>query len=96
MQTQLQLDGANCPTCFNETIDALAEIKGVQKVHGSFSGPCIEVEHDEVVLGEINDVISHHLHGIEMYGNELSMVEVNTSDVKSCCHGHTHENVPSE
>ena len=46
MQTSVRIDGANCPTCFNETIDALSHLDGVHRVHGSFAGPCLEIDHD--------------------------------------------------
>ena len=50
MQTSLRIDGANCPTCFNETLDALAHLDGVRAVHGSFAGPCIEIDHDAALV----------------------------------------------
>ncbi len=73
MQTSLRIEGANCPTCFNETLDALGRLDGVRSVRGSLAGPCIEVDHDveiEVITGLIRD----RLHGIEMFANEIRMV----------------------
>jgi hypothetical protein len=29
MHTSLRIDGANCPTCFNQTLDDLAELDGM-------------------------------------------------------------------
>ena len=69
MQTSLRIDGANCPTCFNETIDALADLDGVRDVHGSLDGPCIEVDH-EIAIETITGTIRDRLHGIEMFSAE--------------------------
>ena len=73
MQTSVRIDGANCPTCFNETIDALAHLDGVHRVHGSFAGPCLEIDHD-IPLETINSTIRGRLHGVEMFANEIRMV----------------------
>ena len=62
MQTSLQIDGANCPTCFNETLEAIAALEGVRRVHGSIAGPCIEIDHD-VPMETITAAIRTHLHG---------------------------------
>lgn len=74
MHTSLRIDGANCPTCFNETIDDLDRLDGVRAVHGSLAGPCIEVDYDGVTLDEIAGTIRNRLHGIEMFANEVRMV----------------------
>ena len=73
MQTSLQIDGANCPTCFNETLEAIAALDGVRRVHGSIAGPCIEIDHD-VPMETITAAIRTHLHGVEMFANEIRMV----------------------
>ena len=46
MTTSLRIEGANCPTCFNETLDDLTRLDGVRSVHGSVAGPCIEIDHE--------------------------------------------------
>ena len=86
MQTSLRIEGANCPTCFNETLDALGRLDGVRSVRGSLAGPCIEVDHDveiEVITGLIRD----RLHGIEMSANEIRMVPLEPVEPsKPCAH----------
>lgn len=91
MQTSLRIDGANCPTCFNETLERLAHLDGVQRVHGSFAGPCIEVDHD-APLETITDTIRDHLHGIEMFANEVRMVPLEPESLQvTCAHHHDAE-----
>ena len=89
MQTTLRIDGANCPTCFNETLDDLTRLDGVRSVHGSVAGPCIEIDHDvdlEVITGAIRD----RLHGIEMFANEIRMVPVEPVLLSTTCPHHRH------
>jgi|EP01041_Mallomonas_annulata_P020165 copper chaperone CopZ len=84
MQTSLRIEGANCPTCFNETLDALGRLDGVRSVRGSLAGPCIEVDHDveiEVITGLIRD----RLHGIEMFANEIRMVPLEPVEPSQPC-----------
>jgi regulator of cell morphogenesis and NO signaling len=90
MQTTLRIDGANCPTCFNETLEDLARLDGVRSVHGSFAGPCIEVTHD-VALDAITDAIRNRLHGIEMFANEIRMVPLEPVTTSTCAHHHPTE-----
>jgi regulator of cell morphogenesis and NO signaling len=92
MQTTLRIDGANCPTCFNETLEDLARLDGVRSVHGSVAGPCIEVEHD-VALEAITDAIRNRLHGIEMFANEVRMVPLEPVAMSTTC-AHRHPTEP--
>ena len=89
MQTTLRIDGANCPTCFNETLDDLARLDGVRSVQGSLAGPCIEVDHD-VALEAITEAIRNRLHGIEMFANETLMVPLEPVTVSTSCTRHRH------
>jgi copper chaperone CopZ len=83
METKLRIDGANCSTCFNQTLDDLARLDGVRRVHGSLAGPCIEVDHD-VPLETLAAVIANRLHGVEMFANEVRMIPVEPVVVSSC------------
>jgi len=84
MQTTLRIDGANCPTCFNETLDDLARLDGVRSAHGSVAGPCIEVDHD-VAIEAITAAIRNRLHGIEMFANEMRMVPLEPVATSMAC-----------
>ena len=89
MQTTLRIDGANCSTCFNETLDDLAHLDGVRSVQGSVAGPCIEIDHD-VALEVITGAIRNRLHGIEMFANEIRMVPVEPVLLSTTCTHHRH------
>jgi regulator of cell morphogenesis and NO signaling len=90
MQTTLRIDGANCPTCFNETLDDLARLDGVRSVHGSLAGPCIEIDHDvEVGFETIAGAVRNRLHGVEMFANEIRMVPLEPVATSTCSH-HRH------
>ncbi len=90
MQTSVRIDGANCPTCFDETIDALAHLDGVHRVHGSFAGPCLEIDHD-IPLETINSIIRGRLHGVEMFANEIRMVPLEPVPLTRTCAHHQPE-----
>jgi len=88
MQTSLHVDGANCPNCFNETLDALATVDGVLSVHGSLDGPCIEIEHEGADMDVVAATIRNRLHGIAMYSNEVRMVPLEFAELQVCVHHH--------
>lgn len=90
MQTSVRIDGANCPACFNETIEALAHLDGVRHVHGSFAGPCLEIDHD-IALEAINSTIRSHLRGVEMFANEIRMVPLEPVALTTMCAHHQPE-----
>lgn len=85
MQTSVRIDGANCPSCFNDAIEDIARIDGVRSVHGSFAGPCIEVDHGDVTLDVIVGAIRNRLHGIEMFANEIRMVPIEPVTTSASC-----------
>ncbi len=89
MQTTLRIDGANCPTCFNETLDDLTRLDGVRSVQGSVAGPCIEIDH-QVEIEVITAAIRNRLHGIEMFANEIRMVSVEPVLLSRTCTLHRH------
>jgi len=94
MQTSLSIEGANCPTCFNETIAELNQLEGVQSVHGSFAGPCIEVEHIEEALDLITNTVRIRLHGTALYSDEVQMVSLEPT-ILTCACEHSH-NIESD
>lgn len=88
MQTTLDLNGANCPYCFHDTLARLGRIDGVSNVHGSMGGSCIVIDHDDdVAVDTLVAMIHGHLHGIEKFSNEIEMVSVDLSPLaRSCTH----------
>ena len=43
--TELTVAGANCPWCFNETVELLRREPGVVSVDASMGGQCIRITH---------------------------------------------------
>lgn len=91
MQTSLQLTGANCPTCFNDTLDDLKKVTGVRSVHGSIGGSCIVIDHDDLDPKCFVTAIREHLHGVEMYSNEVQMVHAGAEVLIVPCVQHRHD-----
>lgn len=87
MQSSLRIDGANCPACFNETLDALGRLDGVRSVRGSVAGPCIDIDHDGA-LEAITGLIRERLHGVEMFANEIRMVPLEPVELTETCLQH--------
>ncbi|MBP9051383.1 MAG: iron-sulfur cluster repair di-iron protein [Ilumatobacteraceae bacterium] len=85
MQTTLRIAGANCSICFNEALDGLGRIDGVSAVHGSIGESCIEIDHDDAALDVITATIRDHLHGIEMFSNEIRMVPLEPVALSAPC-----------
>ena len=85
MQSSISVKGANCPSCFNETLENLSQLEGVQSVHGSFSGPCIEIDYDDGALESITATISAGLHGTEIYSGETQMINLEPVTLSTSC-----------
>ncbi len=96
MQTTLRIDGANCPTCFNETLDVLGQIDGVRAVSGSFAGPCIEVDHDDIALEVITATVRDRLHGLDVLSSEIRMLPLEPSVLSTSCSHHRGAEPPAD
>jgi len=92
MHTELRIEGANCPTCLNATLDALRQLPGVDRVALSSASGCLAIDHAGVDQARLADVIRDRLHGVTTYGAELVMVSVDplVADLH-CSHGGAHE-----
>lgn len=88
MLTELQVQGANCPICFNEALDDVSSLDGVHSVTGSIEGPCIAVEHDESAIEVITATIRNKLHGVDLYSNEIQMIPVEPVVLSGQCTHH--------
>lgn len=87
MSTQIQLRGANCPTCFDTVKDMLMEDPGVTAVHGSFSSQCMEVELSTMSEEDLIGLLHRNLHGTEVAGNgEQVMIDIEPSLGEWHCH----------
>lgn len=88
MRTTVLVERANCPACFNETLERLGQLEGVHAVHGSVSGPCIEIDHDGIAPDVLTAVVRDRLHGVEMYANEIRMVPLDPRAQHGPCGHH--------
>ncbi len=88
MKTTLLVKQANCPACFNDTLEHLGRLEGVRAVHGSVTGPCIEIDHDHIAPSLLAAVVRDRLHGIEMYANEVRMVPLEPIAERGPCPHH--------
>lgn len=86
MITTFNVQRANCPTCLDETLDALRRLPGVRAVHGSVDGPCIEIDHDGADSDALFASVRTHLHGVEMSANEIVMVPIEPEVAVLCAH----------
>lgn len=87
MKTEVYLQGANCPVCFNTVQQLLLDDPRVETVHMSFSTHCLEVEHAGMPNDELVRLLRQNLHGTEVAGNaETVMVEVAARIGEWHCH----------
>jgi len=96
MQTNLRVDGANCPFCLNDVIDHLRRIDGITSVDSSISEGCIAIEHDNLDVAELIDTIGRSLRGVTMAANEIVMSSIDPLvSVLRCSHEPAHQFQPS-
>ncbi len=74
--TEITVVGANCPWCFNETLDSLRSEPGVVQATGSMTGQCLKIVHNGVDLDRLMTVVRQHLHGVGRSSADQVMVEV--------------------
>jgi hypothetical protein len=74
--TEIEVDGANCPWCFNDTLDVLRRTPGVRAVGGSITGHCVRVVHDGLAVDDLVELVSRHLHADGAFSAEHVMVAV--------------------
>ena len=72
--TEINLVGANCPWCFNDTIDLLRHEPGVIGVRGSITGQCLRVDHHDVAVDRLLAVVRGSLHADDASTTEHVMV----------------------
>lgn len=82
--TEITVAGANCPWCFNETLDLLRREPGVVGVDANIGGQCLRVRHGGVTVDRLLAVIRDHLHADDTSSAEHVMVEIDP--VVADCH----------
>lgn len=86
--TEIAVVGANCPTCFNETLDVLRREPGVRAVDGSITGQCVSIAHDDVDVERLVGIVGQHLHADSVTSGEHVMVQVDPRVADACCTHH--------
>ncbi|HEX5946171.1 MAG TPA: hypothetical protein VFY82_07835 [Acidimicrobiales bacterium] len=89
--TEIDIAGANCPFCFNETLDRLRAEPGVVDAHASMNGQCLRIAHSGLPTGALVDLVRRHLHGVERSSAETVMVEVDAHEAALHCTHRHHE-----
>lgn len=86
--TEIAVDGANCPQCFNETLDALRLQPGVELASGSLTDQCVRIEHDGADVDRILALVRAHLHADVLSAREQAMGAVDPRVTHiGCTHG---------
>ncbi|MCU1391335.1 MAG: hypothetical protein JWL72_4673 [Ilumatobacteraceae bacterium] len=94
MHTNLRVDGANCPLCFNDLLVRIRSLPGISLVESSISEGCIAVDHDDHT--DLVALIGSPLHGIAMASNEIVMTSIDpVVAVLQCGHHSAHQSLPS-
>lgn len=88
-RTEMSIEGANCPWCFNETIDCLRAEPGVEAVAGSLTDQCLLIDHDDIDVDSLLSLVAAHLHAEEVWATEHVMVQVKPHPTDLCCTART-------
>lgn len=86
--TEISVVGANCPWCFNDTIDVLRREPGVVSVDASMAGQCVRVEHHDVAIDRLITVIRGRLHADGTSSTEHVMVAIDPHVAELHCTHH--------
>jgi hypothetical protein len=86
--TEITITGANCPWCFNDTIDLLRAQPGIVDVQATMSGQCLRIEHDGLAVDDLTALVRHHLHAADTSSNEAVMVEIDPHVAALHCSHH--------
>lgn len=95
MRTELRVEGADCPFCWNDVVDGLRHIDGVTSVTNSMSAGCIAIEYEGIDLASLVQIVHTSLHGVAMSANEIVMSSIDpVVAVLHCTHGATGAHQP--
>ncbi len=94
--TEISLGGANCPWCFNDTVDVLRREPGVVSVVASIAGQCMRVEHHDVAIDRLLAVVRGSLHADDTTSTEHVMVALDphVADLHCTHRGATPDRTP--
>src|SRR3546814_6049694 len=78
--TEIDIAGANCPWCFNETLYRLRAEPGVVDARASMRGQCLRIEHRGLPTQALVDLLRRHTHGAALSSSEPVLVEIDAHD----------------
>jgi hypothetical protein len=85
MHTELRMDGAICPICLNNAMDALLDLNGVHTVQASISAGCLSIDHDFASPDVLVDVVRSTVYAVTMSANEIVMSPIEPVVTTLCC-----------
>lgn len=88
--TEMNIEGANCSFCLNETLDVLRSQEGVESASVSAVDGCLVVESHDVDQRVLVDIAAANLHGIATWGDEAEMIGIKPTIVQTHC-PHRHD-----
>jgi hypothetical protein len=86
--TEISVVGANCPWCFNETVELLRGEPGVVSVSASIADSCMRIDHRGVATERLLGVVRGHLHADDATSAEHLMVAVDPRVAELHCAHH--------
>lgn len=78
----------NCPTCFNNVVEALRATPGVNSVGARVSEGCLEVSH-EIDEAQLRDIVTRTGRTIEVAGNGEYVMGVASAVTEHNCGLHS-------
>src|SRR3546814_3530033 len=73
--TEIDIAGANCPWCFNETLDRLRAEPGVVDARASMRGQCLRIEHRGLPTQALVGLDRRNRHGAALPSSDPGNVE---------------------
>lgn len=87
--TYISIAGANCPTCFQETMDSVRQHPQVVAVSGSLAEQQLQVEHFSTDPSWLLDLVRNRLHADAVFGLERVMNSVDPLVTSCGCDRHS-------
>ena len=82
---EIRIAGANCPWCFNESLERLRAYPGVIDARASMGGECLRIDHHGIPVDELLVLVRRHLHGADLSSAESVMVQVDAQEAAIHC-----------
>lgn len=81
----IDITGADCSWCLNDTLDAVRQLDGVTSVRSSMAGGCVQVDHELVDVAPVIEVLRSGLRGSDVSTNQAQIVAVEPAVTTGSC-----------